>query len=90
MKKLCIIVKNISYGILNKKLIFEFFVFLVKIKFCNEIFALDLSYTWEVKYVATPRQIPMFFGTVIFSYEGISLVLPLENQMKTPKEMKVK
>ena len=45
MKKLCIIVKNISYGILNKKLIFELFVFLVKIKFCNEIFALDLSYT---------------------------------------------
>ena len=49
-----------------------------------------MPYTWEVKYVATTRQIPIFFGMVIFSYEGISMVLPLENQMQTPKEMKVK
>jgi len=48
----------------------------------------DLSYTWDVKYAAPVSQLPLYFGTAIYAFEGIGIVLPLENQMKTPKDMK--
>ena len=31
---------------------------------------LDLSYTWEVKYVASIGQIPLYFGTAIYAFEA--------------------
>lgn len=30
-------------------------------------------------------EFPLFFGTVLFSLEAIGVIMPLENEMKSPK-----
>ncbi|XP_043465241.1 proton-coupled amino acid transporter 1 isoform X2 [Leptopilina heterotoma] len=45
----------------------------------------DLPPISERRYVADWKAIPLFFGTVIYSFEGITLVLPLKNEMKKPR-----
>lgn len=36
--------------------------------------------------VGEVRNWPLFFGTVLFALEAIGVILPLENEMKTPKK----
>ncbi|XP_017893262.1 proton-coupled amino acid transporter 2 isoform X1 [Ceratina calcarata] len=44
----------------------------------------DLPPIYERRYIADWHELPLFFGTVIYSFEGITLVLPLKNEMKKP------
>ncbi|XP_017487809.1 PREDICTED: proton-coupled amino acid transporter 4-like [Rhagoletis zephyria] len=35
--------------------------------------------------ITSPSQMALFFGTALFSYEGIALILPLRNKMRNPE-----
>jgi len=48
----------------------------------------DLPPSWEAKKYATLAQFPLFFGTAIYAFEGIGVVLPIENQMKNKHELR--
>ncbi|XP_011632277.1 proton-coupled amino acid transporter 2-like isoform X2 [Pogonomyrmex barbatus] len=49
------------------------------------IMSYDVPNIRERRYVADWNNLPLFFGTVIYSFEGITLVLPLKNEMKKPR-----
>ena len=45
----------------------------------------DIPKVTERKAFSSFAELPMFFSTVIFAMEGIGVVMPLENNMKSPQ-----
>lgn len=44
----------------------------------------DMPSIGERKFIGELETIPLFFGTAMFAFEGIALVLPLKNEMRKP------
>ncbi|XP_044748431.1 proton-coupled amino acid transporter-like protein pathetic isoform X2 [Coccinella septempunctata] len=38
----------------------------------------------SIKEIGNPQSLALFFGTAVYAFEGIGVVLPLENNMRTP------
>ena len=74
---------NLSNFLLSSSIIF-FFSGLVIIFY---FILTDLPSVDTVPKVATWSQLPLFFGTVVYAFEGIGVVLPLENNMKNPESL---
>ncbi|KAL4717538.1 hypothetical protein ACJJTC_000687 [Scirpophaga incertulas] len=47
--------------------------------------AQDLPSVSSRDYIASWQQLPLYFGTAIYAFEGIGLVLPLKNEMRRPE-----
>lgn len=48
----------------------------------------DLPHSNTVAPVSEWSTMPLYFGTAMYAFEGIGVILPLENNMKTPKDFR--
>ncbi|KAF2892777.1 hypothetical protein ILUMI_13394 [Ignelater luminosus] len=53
----------------------------ITLYYCSQ----DIPPLSTVKPVAELQQFPLFFGTALFAFEGIGLVLPLQSEMRKPQ-----
>ncbi|XP_024084904.1 proton-coupled amino acid transporter 1 isoform X2 [Cimex lectularius] len=77
-------VKNLKY--LTPISLFAFILTITGLGMTFSYLLTDLPRTSTVKMFAPIAQWPLFFGTAIYAFEGIGVVLPLENNMKTPED----
>ncbi|XP_028401849.1 proton-coupled amino acid transporter 1-like isoform X2 [Dendronephthya gigantea] len=62
-------------------------IFIVSGVICIFVFLfLHLNNPLNLPAFAGIKTFPLFFGVAVYSYEGIGLVLPLENEMKKPSD----
>jgi len=51
------------------------------------IFASPITNVEDAPLFSSPLRFPIFFGTALFAFGGIAVVLPVQNQMTHPKDM---
>ncbi|XP_053241559.1 neutral amino acid uniporter 4 isoform X4 [Podarcis raffonei] len=77
--------KRASWG----RYVVDFFLVITQLGFCSvyivflaENVKQGLSIPRKLPLVADWKRYPLFFGTAVFAFEGIGVVLPLQNRMK--------
>ncbi|CAI4230319.1 unnamed protein product [Auanema sp. JU1783] len=60
------------------------FIYLIAVVIVLQQLVLIDRPSWTLPAVGDLRNLPLFFGTVMFAFEGVAVVLPIENQMDQP------